>query len=117
MQNEFKESGSKKITRDTAKKYLENYLDASKNQGEKDGNILRSLTVSRSAIKSILAQEGCVDIRIYIGKFTPGKPFDTDHTLVLVGVDNTGENILDAGEIWDDCTPCPPRCPPPTTDF
>ncbi len=55
-------------------------------------------------IKKILAQEGCVGIRIYHAVQDDGVP-----TLVMVGVD-ANENDLVSGEIAEWPLPCPPFC-------
>lgn len=55
-------------------------------------------------IRRILAQEGCVGIRIYYGRRDDGTS-----ALVLVGVDGQ-ENDLTAGEVAEFGKPCPPFC-------
>jgi len=56
------------------------------------------------AIKRLLAQEGCVGIRVYHALQDDGTP-----ALVLVGVD-AQENDLANGEIVELGKPCPPFC-------
>jgi hypothetical protein len=56
------------------------------------------------AINSILAQPGCVGIRIYYAQDGAG-----DKKLVLTGVD-AAENDLYTGELAEHGTPCPPTC-------
>ncbi|HEU4762849.1 MAG TPA: hypothetical protein VFS74_11060 [Gemmatimonadales bacterium] len=58
----------------------------------------------RDIIDKILAQEGCVGLRIYHGRNAKGQ-----HALVLLGSDADGNNLADviAEEGW----PCPPVCP------
>jgi hypothetical protein len=58
----------------------------------------------REAFDRILAQTGCVGIRIYYGMHPDGQP-----ALVLVGVDEHGEELLD-GELAEKNFPCPPFC-------
>jgi len=55
-------------------------------------------------VKKILAQEGCVGIRIYYAAKDDGSP-----TLVMVGAD-ADENDLVNGEIAEWPLPCPPFC-------
>jgi hypothetical protein len=58
----------------------------------------------RKAIEDILAQQGCVGIRIYYGQHDDGKP-----ALVLVGAD-ANENDIEGGLFAEDFKPCPPYC-------
>lgn len=60
---------------------------------------------SGSAISSVLAQTGCVGIRIYYAIKENG-----EKTLVIVGVKADGED-LDDGVILEYALPCPPDCP------
>jgi hypothetical protein len=59
----------------------------------------------REALDRILGQTGCAGIRIYYGMHPDGQP-----ALVLVGVDEYGEEMLD-GELAEKNYPCPPFCP------
>jgi hypothetical protein len=59
----------------------------------------------REALERILGQTGCVGMRIYYGMHPDGQP-----ALVLVGVDEYGEEMLD-GELAERSFPCPPFCP------
>jgi len=58
----------------------------------------------REALERILDQTGCAGIRIYYGMHPDGQP-----ALVLVGVDQYGEEMLD-GELAERSYPCPPFC-------
>jgi hypothetical protein len=58
----------------------------------------------RGAFDAILAQEGCVGIRVYLGRGDDGAP-----TLVLVGTDASGADLA-GGEVMDRALPCPPFC-------
>ena len=58
----------------------------------------------REAFERILNQTGCAGIRIYYGMHPDGQP-----ALVLVGVDQYGEEMLD-GELAEKNYPCPPFC-------
>jgi hypothetical protein len=59
---------------------------------------------ARSAFDKILAQSGVVGIRYYYAQTDEGNP-----TLVLVGVDATGQDIQ-TGSIMERTFPCPPYC-------
>jgi len=59
----------------------------------------------KSALERLLNQTGCVGVRIYYGMHPDGQP-----ALVLVGVDEYGEEMLD-GELLERNFPCPPFCP------
>ncbi|HET7601491.1 MAG TPA: hypothetical protein VFK36_00650 [Gemmatimonadales bacterium] len=58
----------------------------------------------RDILDKILAQEGCVGLRVYHGRNAKGQ-----HALVLLGVDADGNNLTDA--IAEQGLPCPPVCP------
>ncbi|MBX2950072.1 MAG: hypothetical protein KF704_12400 [Crocinitomicaceae bacterium] len=75
--------------------YQEEYPDSSK-----------AYLVNVDKLNLITEQEGCVKVRIYNGYDT-----QTNNTnLVLVGVDNQGEDLTD-GIIIERTLPCPPYCP------
>lgn len=59
----------------------------------------------KNAIEKALAQPGCVGIRMYYGKHKDGSP-----AMVIVGVDNKGNDIT-SGLICQKSVPCPPDCP------
>lgn len=59
----------------------------------------------KNAIAKALAQPGCVGIRMYYGKHKDGSP-----AMVIVGVDNKGNDIT-SGLICQRSIPCPPECP------
>lgn len=58
----------------------------------------------KNIIHDILAQDGCMGIRIYYGLNTEGTP-----ELILVGAD-ANENDMTGGIIADVSLPCPSRC-------
>ena len=58
------------------------------------------------AISSILAQSGCLGLRIYNGKKATG-----ELTFVLVGVDANGGDMT-GGELAEYSVGCPPICSP-----
>ncbi len=57
-----------------------------------------------NAIIKVLKQEGCVGMRLYYAKHKDGSP-----TLVIVGVDNKG-NDMTSGLICQQAISCPPWC-------
>lgn len=59
----------------------------------------------KSALERLLNQTDCVGMRIYYGMHPDGQP-----ALILVGVDENGEELLD-GELLEQNFPCPPFCP------
>jgi hypothetical protein len=59
----------------------------------------------KQALLSILSQEGCVGIRCYFGKRANGQL-----ALVLTGVDENEDDLLEEGEIAETGTSCPPNC-------
>lgn len=58
----------------------------------------------RGALDGILAQPGCAGIRFYFGRQADG-----ELTLVVVGVDQDGIDLVQ-GDIIDVHYPCPPFC-------
>jgi len=58
----------------------------------------------KDAFEKILAQDGCVGVRLYYGKRKDGSP-----TLVAVGVDQNGNDIT-KGVLADKMPSCPPFC-------
>jgi len=57
---------------------------------------------SRLIFEKIIAQESCIGVRNYFAALNDGTP-----TLVLVGVDGTGSDMI-RGVLGDDAFPCPP---------
>jgi hypothetical protein len=64
----------------------------------------QALAVNRGIIDEILAQKGCVGLRAY-----PALAADGTTTLVVVGIDDQGED-LSQGVIGEEFWPCPPWC-------
>jgi len=58
----------------------------------------------QAALQQLLDQEGVVGIRYYYGQENDGRP-----VLVLVGVDATGNDLIE-GFILERSVPCPPYC-------
>ncbi|HTR21195.1 MAG TPA: hypothetical protein VMH88_10110, partial [Gemmatimonadales bacterium] len=59
----------------------------------------------KEALDRLLAQPGCVGMRIYYGVHPDGRP-----AMVLVAVDEHGEELL-KGALLEQHYPCPPFCP------
>ncbi len=57
---------------------------------------------SRSIYEKVLGQKGCLGVRSYFAALNDGTP-----TLVLVGVDEAGNDMI-RGVLGDDAFPCPP---------
>ncbi len=55
-------------------------------------------------LRALLAQPGCVALRIY-----HGRDADLNPTLVLVGVDASGSDMV-SGTLLEQTHPCPPWC-------
>ncbi|MFN0180520.1 MAG: hypothetical protein ACKVZ0_17100 [Gemmatimonadales bacterium] len=64
----------------------------------------RATLFHRAAVDAVLAQTGCVAVRLYYGRGVAGEA-----ELVMVGVDGNG-NDLTGGAIMDIIFPCPPYC-------
>ena len=70
------------------------------------GEVVSSIIGSNN-VRKILDQENCIGLRIYNG-------YDDENSkmsLVLVGVDTEGEDLLGGGIIYDRMVTCPPICP------
>uniref|UniRef100_UPI00404A0C58 hypothetical protein n=1 Tax=Flavobacterium sp. TaxID=239 RepID=UPI00404A0C58 len=74
------------------------------------GQIVSSF-IGANNVKAILNQEDCIGIRIYNGYN------DTTNqiSLVLLGVNSTGGDMLADGIIYDDMSICPRDCPTGTS--
>ena len=59
---------------------------------------------SAGQVRDLLAQQGCSALRIYHGRGAKG-----ERTMVLVGVDATGQDMTQ-GMLMEVCYPCPPWC-------
>jgi hypothetical protein len=71
---------------------------------EKYPDTTRSFQIDKSLVEKIIRQPGCTGLRIYNGLVS-------DQTnLVLIGVDEKGEDLKD-GIIADRFKRCPPDCP------
>jgi hypothetical protein len=86
------------VTLAQAAKYIQNFKNHPTAPAIKGGHFARSI------FDKILAQPGCVGIRYYYAALDDGSP-----TMVLVGVDQNG-NDIDSGVIGETTYPCPPYC-------
>ena len=65
----------------------------------------RAQAFPRDVFEKLLSNPKAVGIRIYHGKGVDGKG-----SMIAVGVDSDGNDIIAAGEIYDRGFPCPPFC-------
>ncbi len=86
------------IALDKAVKYIHNYK-SKRTAPEIDGGFL-----SKDIFQKILSQKGCIGLRYYYAKTDSGAS-----TIVLVGVDSTGNDIV-PGVLAEEIKPCPPFC-------
>ncbi len=68
------------------------------------GDLPLALYFGSDALSKVLAQPGCVGLRMYYAKHNDGLP-----TLVIIGVDNKG-NDMTKGLICQKASFCPPFC-------
>ena len=67
---------------------------------------VKGLSYDKEAIRAIIDQNDCVDVRIYLGLSDDLVP---KPQLIIVGVDVNGNDITD-GIIVDEALVCPPNC-------
>ena len=63
--------------------------------------------IGANNVKNILEQENCIGIRIHNGYDVVNEKI----SLVFVGVDEDGKEILENGQIYDKVLWCPDYCP------
>ena len=91
------------ISRTVARDLLDNYINS---PAFPANNHTEGVLFGRDHITNILAQSGCIGIRIYYGKLGP---LSTDSSqMVVVGTDSEGNDI--PGLILDTGYPCPNHC-------
>jgi hypothetical protein len=78
------------------------HRDAAGPKGERGGMFWRA------AVEELLTQARCVGLRFYYGRRADGTS-----ALVLVGVDEGGNDMTD-GDVLELHYPCPPFCPTPS---
>jgi hypothetical protein len=91
-------SGNHVITIDQAAKFVQNFKQNPTAPTIKGGYF------DRNIFDKILAQGGVVGIRYYYAAKDDGTP-----TIVLVGVDSTGNDMVQ-GVVGEWGVPCPPNC-------
>ncbi|MEC4004878.1 hypothetical protein OX283_009445 [Flavobacterium sp. SUN052] len=69
------------------------------------GEVISSF-IGANNVKNILAQEGCIGIKIYNGYDDQEQKIK----LVLVGVNEDEEEMFEKGIIYDEMATCPPYC-------
>ena len=97
------------FAQDVMKRNHEVHLDSAKkfiNNLKKDAvqMKIRGGMFNRTIFEKILSQKGVIGIRYYYAKTDDGTP-----TLVLVGVDSTGNDMTNA-TVAETTFPCPPYC-------
>jgi len=86
------------VSLDVAARYVQNFTSKTTVPNIKGGYF------GRNIFEQILAQPKCVGIRYYYAKTDSGAS-----TLVLVGVDSTGTDMVQ-GVLGESVIPCPPWC-------
>lgn len=85
---------------------LEEAIDFTHSFQTRNPDELKSFFVGINKLNLILEQKDCVGLRIYNGYNTETRK----NNLVLVGVDEKGEDITN-DVILEDLSVCPPDCP------
>ena len=90
------------ITLDEAKKWTSSW----RNNPPKD--LAKGHWIPGEALTELLATEGVVDVRAYMGVDETGT-----QKLMFVGVDADGKDLIDDNHlIYDNTEPCPKNCDP-----
>lgn len=88
------------ISKEEAIKYIQNF----KNSTAASAITIKGGGFNRDIIDKMLAQSGCIGIRVYYGMHDDGK-----YTFILVGIDSSGDDLSD-GIIAQMPGLCPPFC-------
>jgi len=91
------------VTLDQAAHYVQNFTNF------RTAPSIKGVYFGRNIFEKILAQSGCVGIRAYYAQKDDATP-----TLVLVGVNGSGNDLVE-GTIGELSFPCPPYCPAPNS--
>lgn len=95
------------ITLDEAQKWATSW----RNNPPKD--LAKSHLIPGGALSELLATEGVVNVRAYMGVDTTGI-----QKLMFVGVDADGKDLIDDNHfIYDKTQPCPAKCDPSSVLF
>lgn len=86
------------ITLDQAIKYVQQF------RSKRTAPAINGGFFGKNIFGKILSQSGCVGLRYYYAQKDDGTP-----TIVLVGVDSTGSDLVQ-GVIAEEAMPCPPIC-------
>lgn len=70
------------------------------------GEVVSSF-IGSANVNIILEQQNCIGLRVYNGYDVVEKKI----SLVLVGVDHAGRDMLSSAIIYDKMVTCPPTCP------
>lgn len=73
-------------------------------QANTPGFALRAGAFHADQVQALLAQQGCVGLRIYLGRDESNQP-----SFVLVGMDAAGADMT-SGTVLEINWPCPPYC-------
>lgn len=92
------------ISKTTAQDYTANYRN---NSGS---NAIDSHFFGLNKLKEVIGQEDVIGIRIYYG-LKEDENENLVQELIIVGVDENGDDILNTNKILDHSRPCPPYCP------
>lgn len=69
------------------------------------GEVISSF-IGANHVNAVLAQEDCIGIRIYNGYDAAAQKI----SLIIVGVDDHDNDLLEEGLIYDQMATCPPLC-------
>ena len=74
------------------------------------------MKIDADFLRNIIDQDDCKEVRFFVAKNLDAaslKEMDKRDTLVIVGVDSKGNNIIngESPEIYEDLTLCPFGCP------
>ena len=102
-------SEGRMITRPEAQQMMSDYRNS---PAWVANNGTEGILFGRDHLDAILAQPGCIGVRVYYGKegVLPTDPAQ----LIIVGTDVDG-NDMSSGHILDAGKPCPPYCSSPPT--
>jgi hypothetical protein len=98
QQQKFTGNEKHVVSLDIAARFVQNFTSKASVPNIKGGYF------GRNIFEQILAQPQCVGIRYYYAKTDSGAS-----TLVLVGVDSTGNDMVQ-GVLGESIVPCPPWC-------
>lgn len=92
------------VSKEEAVRWIKNYQKQMTPKGKAAAEFVKGGAFDRAIIDKILAQPGCKQLRFYYALDDAAK-----QTLVVVGVDTAGRDMLDI--IGEKIYPCPPFCP------